>query len=203
LKRRGSDLTPSHSLDQKSFSQANNLASQSFVEQQEKDKIAKSKPADAPVPWMRMWADLKGYQLIFLLAGTAAAGMGALNPIIGFQLSVNIGVLSDLKDSKSGADSDLNMVFVEFIIMAVAGFLAGWISMWLFALSGQNLAYRIRIRLFTKVMGNNIAFFDRPEHSPGNLCANLEEDASALQNAMTGLVGTYFMTFGNLLVALG
>jgi hypothetical protein len=74
--------------------------------------------------------------------------------------------------------------------------------MWLFALSGQSLAEKLRVRVFKKIMEHNIPFFDKPEHSPGNLCTVLEEDCSNLQNAMTGIVGVVIMNFGCLGVAI-
>jgi ABC-type multidrug transport system fused ATPase/permease subunit len=74
--------------------------------------------------------------------------------------------------------------------------------MWLFAQSGQSLAEKLRVRVFKKIMDNNIPFFDKPEHSPGNLCTILEEDCSNLQNAMTGIVGVVIMNFGCLGVAI-
>jgi ABC-type multidrug transport system fused ATPase/permease subunit len=73
--------------------------------------------------------------------------------------------------------------------------------MWLFALSGQSLAEKLRVRVFKKIMDNDIPFFDKPENSPGNLCTRLEEDCSNLQNAMTGFGGVFMQSFGCLLGA--
>ena len=74
--------------------------------------------------------------------------------------------------------------------------------MWLFALSGENLAEKLRIKVFKNIMDNNIPFFDKPEHSPGNLCTTLEEDCSNKQNVMTGILGVVIMNFGCLGVAI-
>jgi ATP-binding cassette subfamily B (MDR/TAP) protein 1 len=199
LKKGGSSL----SLEKKSFSQRNSLVSDSFT--MERSNLAKNPEEKGPepkAPYGKMWADMKGEKIYFIIASLAAIGLGSLNPVIGYWLSETINSLSNLRDGVSGASDDLNVAFICFIGFGVAGFICGYLSTWLYALSGQSLAEKLRVRVFEKIMDNNISFFDEPEHSPGNLCTRLEEDCSNLQNAMTGIVGTLIMNFGCLGVAL-
>jgi ATP-binding cassette subfamily B (MDR/TAP) protein 1 len=199
LKKGGSSL----SLEKKSFSQRNSLVSDSFT--MERSNLAKNPEEKGPepkAPYGKMWADMKGQQLYFIIASFAAVGLGSMNPIIGYMLSETINTLTHLRDGESGASGDLTVVFIWFIGFGVVGFIFGYLSLWLFALSGQSLAEKLRVRVFKKIMDNNIPFFDKPEHSPGNLCTRLEEDCSNLQNAMTGIVGSLIMNFGCLAVAI-
>jgi ATP-binding cassette subfamily B (MDR/TAP) protein 1 len=197
LRKQGS----SNNIQQESFGRKSSLVSDSFVVEST-NPAEKEKEEESKAPYGKMWADMKGNQLHFLIAGFAAVGLGSLNPIIGYMLSETISTLSNVRDGKSGASDDLTMVFIWFIIFGVMGFVFGYLSMWFFALSGQSLAEKLRVRVFRKIMDNNIPFFDKPEHSPGNLCNRLEEDCSNLQNAMTGIVGSFIMNFGCLGVAM-
>lgn len=159
-------------------------------------KNLEGKEPKSKAPYRKMWADMKGEQLYFIIASFAAGYLGSLNPMIGYMLSESIETLSHVRDGVPGASDDLTVVFVLYIGFGVGGFICGYLSLLLFTLSGQSLAEKLRVRVFKKIMDNNIPFFDKPEHSPGNLCTKLEEDCSNLQNTMTGLVGVQIMNFG-------
>jgi ATP-binding cassette subfamily B (MDR/TAP) protein 1 len=192
----------SRSIDQKSISKKNSVVSDTFtMERTDLTKNPRGKAEESKAPWGKMWADMKGNQLYFIIASFASVCLGSLDPIIGYMISENVATLIQVRDGVSGASDDLTLVFIWFIGLGVGGFICGFLSLWLFALSGQSLAEKLRIRVFKKIMDNNIPFFDKPEHSPGNLCMRLEEDCSNLQNAMTGIVRSIVMNFGCIGVA--
>jgi ATP-binding cassette subfamily B (MDR/TAP) protein 1 len=214
IKKKGS----SRGIEQKSFSKKNNLVSNTpstekpdltknpkentlvsntpSTEKPDLTKNPKEKPEGSWVLQGKIWADMKGQQLYFIIASFAAAYLGSLSPMIGYMLSESIGTLSHVRNGVSGASDDLTLVFISYIGFGVGGFICGYLTMWLFGLSGQSLAEKLRVRVFRKIMENDIQFFDKPENSPGNLCTTLEKDCSNLENVMTGYVGSLIMNFG-------
>lgn len=46
---------------------------------------------------------------------------------------------------------------------------------------GEDFTYRIRKLTFTKALDQDMAFFDDPENTVGNLCARLSTDATGLR----------------------
>ncbi|CAF1464734.1 unnamed protein product [Adineta ricciae] len=51
-----------------------------------------------------------------------------------------------------------------------------------FGIAGSNLTYQIRSKAFACLLRQEVAYFDRPENSPGSLCARLSTDATAVQD---------------------
>jgi hypothetical protein len=69
-------------------------------------------PEGSWAPYGKMWADMKGDQLYFIIAAFAAAYLGSLNPMIGYMLSEAIVTLFHLRHGVSGAPDDLSVDFI-------------------------------------------------------------------------------------------
>jgi ABC-type bacteriocin/lantibiotic exporter with double-glycine peptidase domain len=74
----------------------------------------------------------------------------------------------------------LNEIFDEDFICVILLF--QYIA---FAISGSKLTQRIRSKAFDCLLRQEVAYFDRPENSPGAICSRLYTDASSVQQ-MTG-----------------
>mmetsp|Transcript_20905 Transcript_20905/g.32378 ORF Transcript_20905/g.32378 Transcript_20905/m.32378 type:complete len:145 (+) Transcript_20905:2444-2878(+) len=65
----------------------------------------------------------------------------------------------------------------------------------LFFVTGENLTYDVRMKLFSSLIHKQIAWFDRKERAPGILSNVLSEDISSLNGLTTETVATIFESF--------
>jgi len=72
-----------------------------------------------------------------------------------------------------------------WLIIAIVEFAAYAIQNWGFGYASEKMVRRVRYQSFRHIMRQEIAFFDRPEHSTGTLTTTLSAEATA----MAGLSG--------------
>lgn len=58
----------------------------------------------------------------------------------------------------------------------------------MFAISGERLTLRMRVEAFRAMLKQEMAWFDHPSNSTGNLCARLAGDASILQGVSVSCI---------------
>jgi hypothetical protein len=82
------------------------------MERKDLTKNPEEIPEGSWAPYGKMWADMKGDQLYFIIAAFAAAYLGSLNPMIGYMLSEAIVTLAHLRLGVWGAPDDLSVDFI-------------------------------------------------------------------------------------------
>ena len=90
-----------------------------------------------------------------------------------------------LKPDIPAMRSRANFLSLWWLIIAIVEFLAYLIQGWGFGYASEKMVRRVRYQSFRAVMRQEIAFFDRPEHSTGSLTTMLSTEATA----MSGLSG--------------
>ena len=91
--------------------------------------------------------------------------------------------------------SRANFLSLWWLIIAIVEFLAYSIQGWGFGYASEKMVRRVRFQSFRAIMRQEIAFFDRPEHSTGSLTTMLSTEATA----MSGLSG---VNLGSILTVL-
>ncbi|GFO16380.1 ABC transporter b family protein [Plakobranchus ocellatus] len=86
--------------------------------------------------------------------------------------------------------ASLNRTVLTLLGIYMVGALTSLLRSYLFTLAGQRLVARLRTKLFTSVVEQEIAFFD--VNRTGELCNRLSSDTSVLQNATTVNVSMLF-----------
>jgi ATP-binding cassette, subfamily B (MDR/TAP), member 1 len=85
----------------------------------------------------------------------------------------------------SAMRSRANFLSLWWLIISIIEFAAHFVQNWGFGYSSEKMTRRIRFQSFRTIMRQEIAFFDRPEHSTGSLTTMLSTEATA----MSGLSG--------------
>ena len=126
----------------------------------------------------RMWSLAKP-ELSLLLPGTVALLVGTGTNLV-FPL-----LLGDTMDSvlTGGDPGVLDRAALGLVgIFLVVGIATG-LRAWLFTVAGERVVARLRQRLFSSLMAQEVAFFD--ERKTGELTNRLASDTTVLQNAVT------------------
>ena len=171
------------------------------IETEKKEKDDK-KEGEKSAPWGRIFADAKGFHLVIAGGILAAALMGVGHPLLGYLIGDFAQVLANLRDDKTGASSELNNIFVIFIVIGIVVFIGGLFSLYLSALAGQNVTARLRKKCFKKIMENDIEFFDDPLNGPGSLCANLEIDCGLVNNMLSNILSSMCVNMSSVFLAI-
>ena len=94
---------------------------------------------------------------------------------------------------------DLNILIILFVICGVVMFITMFLQVkfkryssktkqaccfssksFLLTKSGEGLTYRLRVRAYRTILGQNLSWFDQTENSSGILCARLATETSAV-----------------------
>jgi ATP-binding cassette subfamily B (MDR/TAP) protein 1 len=94
--------------------------------------------------------------------------------------------------------SRANLFALCWVFVAIAEFFGYGIYSWSFGYSAERMARRVRFASFGALLRQDVAFFDRTEHSTGSLTSMLASDATSMSNftglglgaVLTVLVGT-------------
>lgn len=162
----------------------------------------KSGTTSIPVPFRKLWADMGSAQYICALGFLASAGMGSVQPLVGYNLGDIIGTLVNLQLGVAGAENELNNIFFNFLGIAFGALICSLIQKGSFAYSGQTLTANIRNKFFAKLVNYDVAYFDNPDNNSGNICSNLEEDCNNLNHLVTDVIGLMFQISATLVISI-
>jgi ABC-type multidrug transport system fused ATPase/permease subunit len=90
---------------------------------------------------------------------------------------------------------DRNLWCSNFLIMAVGMGIVGALQKSLFAVTGENLTYDVRVMLYKSLIYKQVSWFDRKEKAPGILTNILSEDITNLNGLTTETLATIVESF--------
>ncbi|KAI6195927.1 Multidrug resistance protein pgp-3 [Aphelenchoides besseyi] len=90
--------------------------------------------------------------------------------------------LSHRKSADFNTQNTINGI--AFGVLGAVACICTFFSGYLFGMTGEKLTMRLRIRVFTNILGQDGAFFDSPRNSTGKLSARLSSDAPNVQAAI-------------------
>ncbi|GFS46528.1 ATP-dependent translocase ABCB1 [Nephila pilipes] len=147
------------------------------------------------VSWMRL-LKISIPEWPYLVVGSVAALiMGLHTPLYGVVFGSILGVLSENINKLS---DHYTFYCIIFVIMAVTSFTASFLQTFMFSIASEKLTSRLRKEVFSKIITQDITWFDYPANSVGSLCARLTSDASDLQGASGSRISTLVQTVSTL-----
>ncbi|GLJ58536.1 hypothetical protein SUGI_1456730 [Cryptomeria japonica] len=112
-----------------------------------------------------------------------AIGYGALNPSYSITVASMLSVL--FLDNHDEIRGKIRSYCIIFVALTVWSFLANVIEHYNFAVMGEFLTRRVRMKMLSKILTFEVGWFDMKENSSGAVCSSLSKEA----NMMRSLVG--------------
>lgn len=147
--------------------------------------------AKPSVSWMRLLKISLSEWPYLIVGSVAALIMGLHTPLYGVIFGSILGVLSEDINKLS----DHNAFYcIIFAIMSVTSFAMSFLQTFMFSVASEKLTSRLRKETFSKIITQDITWFDHPTNSVGSLCARLTSDASDMQGASGYRISTLVQT---------
>ncbi|KAK9877180.1 hypothetical protein WA026_016928 [Henosepilachna vigintioctopunctata] len=92
----------------------------------------------------------------------------------------------------------------QCIVLIILGLVAGLayvLQYYSFGIAGENLTLRVRSKMFSSIINQDISWFDRKENAVGSICAKLSSDGAAIQSACGASIGIMMNSLTTLLVS--
>ncbi|KAI8436928.1 hypothetical protein MSG28_010354 [Choristoneura fumiferana] len=127
--------------------------------------------------------------------------------MVGFSMPLLAVVLGDFVGVLSNPNADEVLAEVQrfaliFVGIGVFSGIGNFIQVFFYGVAGEHLTERLRYDLFTKLLEQEIGFYDDKENSTGALCARLSGEAASVQGATGQRIGTVLSAFGTFGFAL-
>lgn len=163
------------------------LSPEEKKKQEELEK--KKKKHEERIALRRLFAYDKSKRPYFIVACIFAVINGAIFPFFALIIADLLEVLAlpEAPDYRERA----NRGALFFFILAIIAFFANLFQSGSFGQVAQELTMKLRRDLFAKLLKMDMAFFDRPENTPGALCSTLANDCAKVQSLTSTTVGVY------------
>ncbi|KAL2628544.1 hypothetical protein R1flu_013230 [Riccia fluitans] len=153
-----------------------------------------------PVPLSRL-AEMNRPELRYFLLGIlGSVGRGAVMPCVAFLLSRMIVAMFQPSAQVRVKGS---LYAKLFLALGCLNLIAEPLEKICFALVGNKLVRRIRLRSFENVLRQEISWFDEERNSSAHLGAKLFADAAAVRNILGDMVATLVQVSTTVLMGLG
>ena len=160
-------------------------------EKREKTRIA-TIAKSYKVPYSRLLQFSYPDRWLYLVGLLGAAGKGVAFPVHALLFSAVLAYY--YLPSVSEMLHDVSITAIEYGVLAVCVFVAVFAAIWAFAHIGETFTMRIRSECFRHILGQNIAFFDHPNHAPSKLLISLSVWAAKM-NILAGQIFSVFVEF--------
>lgn len=112
---------------------------------------------------------------------------GASLPMYGLIFGDILGVLS-IQDIFS-LRYQANLYCLDFLYLGLVSGVGMFLQIFAFGYAGEKLTYRLRTKMFSSMLRQEIGWFDKKENGVGALCAQLSGDAASVQGAGGSRIG--------------
>ncbi|XP_053546038.1 bile salt export pump-like [Bombina bombina] len=178
---------------------ANGISDTEDNDLQEDEKKHKRKTKNKPV--VRRILKYNAPEWPYLVLGSIGAAVnGCVTPLYAVLFSQILGTFSlpDVDEQRR----QINGICLLFVIIAAVSFVTQFLQGFAFAKSGELLTRRLRRLGFHSMLGQEVAWFDDPNNSPGALTTRLATDASQVQGATGSQIGMVVNSLTNIGAAL-
>ncbi|GFQ72411.1 ATP-dependent translocase ABCB1 [Trichonephila clavata] len=150
--------------------------------------------------WVRLWKISLPEWPYLVFGSVAAIIMGLHTPLYGIVFGNILGVLSSTDETEM---SDRNAFFcLVFLLMGISSCIASFSQTFMFSLAAEKLISRLRMMTFSKIVSQDITWFDHPSNSVGSLCARLTSDASDMQGATGSRLSTLLQSLSTVVACV-
>ncbi|PKU84013.1 ABC transporter B family member 13 [Dendrobium catenatum] len=142
-----------------------------------------------PVPSIRKIIRLNQPEWPFAVTGSLGAILaGAEGPLFAFGITHVLTAF--YSHDKSHIRSEIRMVSLIFIGAAIITVPIYVLQHYFYTLMGEKLTSRVRLNMFSEILKNEIAWFDRDENSSGSLALSLAADATLVRSTVADRMST-------------
>ncbi|KAH0449278.1 hypothetical protein IEQ34_023078 [Dendrobium chrysotoxum] len=142
-----------------------------------------------PVPSIRKIIRLNQPEWPFAVTGSLGAILaGAEGPLFAFGITHVLTAF--YSHDKSHIRSEIRMVSLIFIGAAIITVPIYVLQHYFYTLMGEKLTTRVRLNMFSAILKNEIAWFDRDENSSGSLALSLAADATLVRSTVADRMST-------------
>ena len=140
-------------------------------------------------------------EMIFVIVGClATVSVASMMPILVVFFGRMLNILSFTYVEKARTDS-LYYALAMLLLGAIAAF-SQFLQCWMLSISGENLTKRLRRKVFSAMLSQEMAWHDMPENNTGSLCARLSGDAGKVQGASGSRIGTVLHAGAAMLIGI-
>lgn len=154
-------------------------------------------PSDVPI--LRLAYLNKPEIPVLLIRTLAAAANGALLPAVGLLVSIMIDTFFEPADELR---KDSKFWALIFVALSVAYFLLYPLRSYCFSVAGSKLIKRVLLMCFEKIIHMEVGWFDKAEHSSGELGARLSTDAASIRTLVGDALGSLVQDIATVITAL-
>jgi ATP-binding cassette subfamily B protein len=120
--------------------------------------------------------------LVTLICVFLSEGSNLIIPII-LANAYDALIERDVDESSDEVMSTINRIMITVVLISIVGIFIGFIRTLIQGIIGERLVARIRCRLYSSILKQEIAFFD--EHKTGELVSRLGSDTTLLQTVIS------------------
>ncbi|PKA59622.1 ABC transporter B family member 13 [Apostasia shenzhenica] len=136
----------------------------------------------------------------FAVIGSMGAILaGAEGPL--FALGITHILTAFYSHNNAHIRSEIRMVSIIFIGAAIITVLVYVMQHYYYTLMGEKLTNRVRLLMFSAILKNEIAWFDRDENSSGSLALSLAADATLVRSAVADRMSTIIQNISLIVIA--
>ncbi|KAK3187820.1 hypothetical protein Dsin_027381 [Dipteronia sinensis] len=170
-----------------SFRELNDSTKQEEVKGKEKKTII----------FFRIWFGLKQRELVKLVIGSiAAAFSGISKPVFGFSI-ITIGVAYYKNDPKT----HVGYYSLIFSFLGLFSLFTHILQHYFFGVVGEKAMINLREALYTGVLRNEIAWFEKQENDAGSLTSRIMNDTSMVKTIISDRMSVIVQCISSILIA--
>ncbi|KAF9908858.1 Multidrug resistance protein 1 [Linnemannia zychae] len=164
---------------------------------EKKEAARKLKLQKAPIA--RTISYLRGDLLFCILGIFFAIIQGITFPLMSQVMSRAINTLNRLDEVGFDYTGDSNKYALLFVATAVVAFSGFCFGLMLLLITGEKLTRKMRLLSYQAILGQEIAFFDRPENSTGALASRLATDSQQMLDMVSQVILTSFSALATII----
>ncbi|KAL1517854.1 hypothetical protein ABEB36_001562 [Hypothenemus hampei] len=132
-------------------------------------------------------------------ASLASLLNGASLPLYGIVFGGILGTLSITDNTLLRIEA--NNYCLYFLYLGIAAGIGMFVQFYGFGYAGEKLTYRLRNKMFTSMLKQEMGWFDRKDNGVGALCAQLSGDSASVQGAGGSRIGLILNSLATFILA--
>ncbi|KAK1303803.1 ABC transporter B family member 19 [Acorus calamus] len=150
-----------------------------------------------PVSFFRIWFRLNNLEIAKIILGSLAAALsGVSKPIFGFFI-MTIGVAYYSADAKAQVGW-YSMIFCLIGLLALATHI---LQHYFYGVVGEKSMRNLRESLFSAILRNEIAWFEKPENGVGFVTARIVNDTSMIKTTIADRMSVIVQCISSIMIA--
>ncbi|XAR71553.1 hypothetical protein NMG60_11017888 [Bertholletia excelsa] len=147
--------------------------------------------------FFRIWFNLQKSEIVKIVIGSlAAAFSGISKPVFGYFI-ITIGVTYYHRDAKS----KVGWYSVIFSSIGLLSLFSHTLQHYFFGRIGQKAMTNLRQALYSAVLRNELAWFEKPENSVGSLTARIINDTTVVKTIIADRMSVIVQCISSILIA--